>query len=84
MTVSLSFNGAMREKARAWVSGWQHADRIAFTKPYTYHAVPDEVVPVNNVLWAEFIDGLFNRVFCDQGCIERLTVRLQQLGELEP
>lgn len=82
MSSQLSFNAAMRERARAWVAGWQHADRIAFTPPYTYHAVDDELAPTNQVLFGEFLEGLLCRVFGSPAEIYRLEVRLEQLGEL--
>lgn len=69
MTPSLSSaNGAARERSRAFLDGWQLADRTRFEqyaegeKPYAWIDLDMEpTTPVNGVLLACFLRGMMAR-----------------------
>lgn len=71
-------NGAIREKARAFVAGWQYADRMGKPGLVRSISVPDEHVPRNQILLAEFLAGICSRLW---GLTPDLESALAILGE---
>jgi hypothetical protein len=75
--VSLSdANGARRETARAWVNGWQYADRVP--ERSVHSADTDDLLPRNGVLLAAWLYGLWHRIHMDTDALDE---RLLLIGE---